>query len=266
MNYETMLGTVFYLLAALATVIFVCGIVGLIHIWTLGKCKSPHKTFVSKWIVSFLKASLLQTQILEYSVVAWLAHLMIFYGFMFLLLLTASQAAVNWLIAPHSAAVMDYFARGHGALIWAVWGDFWGLVILIGLLIALVRRYIFPPETFNTIIDDSAAIWFLFIVVVTGWLTEVVRLAVRPGAYDSAYSFAVYWMIPFLKGYNLPETLLTWLFWIHAIISFAFIAYLPFSKFRHVFGSPLGYSFVTAEDSYTKEKWLKKERRESYGG
>jgi nitrate reductase gamma subunit len=260
-----MLGTVFYMLAAVTTVIFVGGILSLIRIWTLGKGKSPHKIFVSKWIISFLKSSLLQTQILEYSVVAWLAHLMIFYGFIFLLFLTSSEAIVNWVIAPHSEAVMDYFERGQGALVWAVWGDLWGLIILIGILIALARRYIFPSETTNTIIDDSVAIWFLFIVVITGFLTEIARLAVRPGAYDATHSFAVYWMIPFVMKYNLPEALLTWLFWTHTIISFVFIAYIPFSKFRHVFASPLEYSFVTAEDSYTKEKWLKNEREKIYG-
>jgi len=150
-------------------------------------------------------------------------------------------------------------------LVWAAWGDFWGVIILVGILIALARRYIFPSEFVNTISDDAVAIWFLFIVVVTGWITEVVRLVVRPEAYDAAYSFAAQWIAPWLKGCNCSEVSLIWLFWIHGIVSFIFIAYFPFSKFRHVIASPLVYACVTAEDSYTKEKWLKKERITNYG-
>lgn len=264
MNYEMMLGAVFYLLSAIATVVCMCGIVGMVRIWILGKRKSAHKILPPKWIKSFLSAVLFQVQILEYGFIAWLAHIMIFYGFVMLFVLTATEATVNWLIAPHSETVMNYFTRGNGALIWAFWGDLWGLVLMVGIILALIRRYMFPPKTFNTIIEDSLAIWFLFIVAVTGWVCEVVRLVVRPQAYDSAYSFAVHWLIPFLSGYNITEVHLAWSFWIHVIVSLVFVAYIPFSKFTHVIASPLVYSFVTAEDSYTKEKWMRKERGASY--
>ncbi|HUU39842.1 MAG TPA: respiratory nitrate reductase subunit gamma [Desulfatiglandales bacterium] len=265
MNYEMMLGSVFYLLSAITTIVCVCGVVSLVRIWMLGKGKSPHENSPSKWMKSFLGAILFQRQILEYGFIAWLAHILIFYGFMMLFVLTATEATINWLIAPHSEAVMNYFKSGEGALIWAFWGDIWGLVLMAGIILALIRRYIFPPETFNTILEDSVAIWFLFVVAVTGWVCEVVRLVVRPETYDAAYSFAAYWLIPFLSGFNLSEMHLAWVFWIHVIVSLVFVAYIPFSKFTHVIASPLVYSFVTAEDSYTKEKWLRKERRDSYG-
>lgn len=265
MNYEMMLGSLFYFLSAVATIICVCGIVGLARLWMLGKGKSPHGVSKSKWMQSFLNAALFQRQILEYGFVAWITHILIFYGFMMLFVLTATEATVNWLIAPHSESVMSYFTKGSGALIWAFWGDLWGLVLMVGIILALARRYIFPPKTMNTIVDDSVAIWFLFAVVVSGWVCEVVRLAARPETYDAVYSFAVYWMIPYLSGYNISEIHLTWLFWIHVLVSLVFVAYIPFSKFTHVFTSPLVYSFVTAEDSYTKEKWLRKERGASYG-
>jgi len=265
MNYDKMLGAVFYFLSALAIIVFVGGVVGLIHLWMLGKRKSPHKNNSKKLITSFLKTVLFQPQILEYGFTAWLAHILIFYGFMTLFILTSTEAIVAWLIAPYSESVMSYFKSGNGTLIWAFWGDVSGLVISAGILIALVRRYIFPPKTFNTIIEDSIAIWLLVIVVVTGWFCELVRIAVKPESYDAASSFAVYWIIPFLDEYRLSETVLAWSFWTHVIAGLFFVAYIPFSKLKHVISSPLVYSFVTAEDSYTKEKWLKKERRENYG-
>ncbi len=264
MNYEEMLGIVFYLLSVIAILVFTGGVIGLIHLWRLGKHQTPHKTSTSKCIKSLLKGIFLQTQILEYSTAAWVAHMLIFYGFVSLFLLTSFEAAVSWLIAPQSEWTMAYFKTGKGALIWAVWGDMAGLAILAGILIALIRRYLFPPKTFNTISDDAVAIWFLFIVVVSGWFCEVVRIALRPDSHDAASSFVISWMLPFLNGYSFSESFLKWAFWIHGIIGLVFVAYIPMSKFKHILSSPLVYSFVTAEDSYTKEKWLKKERRENY--
>ena len=105
---------------------------------------------------------------------------------------------------------------------------------------------------------------FLFLVVVSGWFCELVRIALRPDSHDAAYSFVISWILPFLNGYSFSESFLKWAFWIHGIAGLVFVAYIPMSKFKHILTSPLGYSLVTAEDSYTKEKWLKKERRENY--
>lgn len=206
----------------------------------------------------------MQSQIREYSFVAWVAHMLIFYGFVALFVLTSFEAVVSWLIAPQFELVMTYFKTGNGALMWAFWGDLAGLAILAGILIALIRRYLFPPKTFNTISDDAVAIWFLFFVVISGWFCEVVRIALRPGSHDATASFVLSWILPLLNGYTFSEGFLKVAFWIHGIAGLVFIAYIPLSKFKHILASPLVYSFVTAEDSYTKEKWLKKERRENY--
>ena len=264
MNYEKMLGTVFYLLSLIAILVFTGGLIGLIRLWRLGKHQTPHKISTSKCLKSLLKGTFLQPQILEYSAVAWFSHMLIFYGFVALFLLTSFEAVISRLIAPQSELAMAYFTTGTGALIWAFWGDMAGLAILAGILIALIRRYIFPPKTLNTISDDAVAIWFLFVVVVSGWFCEVVRIALRPESHDAASSFVISWILPFLNGYSFSEIFLKWAFWIHGIAGLIFVAYIPMSKFKHILSSPLVYSFVTAEDSYTKEKWLKKERKENY--
>lgn len=258
MHYETQANIVFYSIAALATLVLLLGLIGMVHFWSLGKSKHLDAEIkVSKWIRSIVKASFLQTQILEYSFIAWLAHLMIFWGFISLLLLTTFHFVLNWLV-PASLPFFRYFKDGSGQLLLAFWGDFWGLILLMGVLLALFRRYILRPKKLHTISDDSVAIWFLLLVTLSGFMCEAVRLAARPYSQDAVYSFAVNWLIPFLHQYNLTEAQVTISFWIHALVSFFFLAYIPFSKFRHIFASPLDYAFVTSSNQYTKEKWIEK--------
>jgi len=259
MHYENQANIVFYILAGIASLILLMGLIGMIHIWRLGKAPTLNTNIkISQWIGSILKASILETQILEYSVLAWLAHIMIFWGFMSLLLLTSFHFVLNWFI-PSASSFFHYFKAGNGDLFLAVWGDFWGVVMLIGILITLFRRYILRPEVVSTISSDSIAIWFLFVLTISGFLCEAVRLAVHPDSHDATYSFAVNWLVPFLRKFNLTAASVTYLFWVHAILSLLFIAYIPFSKFRHIFSSPLDFSFVTAGDRYSKVGWLKRQ-------
>jgi len=258
MHYKAQANLLFYLLAFLFIFIFLVGLLGMIRLWRLGKAPTLNREVkILKWVVSFFKASLLETQILEYGTLAWLAHMMIFWGVVSLVLLTAVHFILNWFI-PSSSAIFHYYKTGNVNLVMAFWGDFWGLILLSGILIALFRRYILRPKTLNTISDDWVALLFLFVITVTGFFTEAVRLAVRPAESDAIYSFAVNWIIPFLRKYNWNEAMLTLMFYIHGILSLICIAYVPFSKFRHVFASPLVYSFVTAGNRYSKESWLKR--------
>lgn len=258
MNYDTQANLIFYGIAAMAIFVLILGFVGMVHVWTLGKAKHlDTKINFKKWIKSILEATLLQTQILEYSILAWLAHLMIFWGFMSLLLLTTFLFLLIWFLPP-SRSFFHYFKDSSGNLFLAVWGDFWGLILSIGILIALFRRYILRPEKLNTVSDDSVAIWLLFVTAITGFMCEAVRLAARPDAQDLAYSFAVNWIVPLLRRYDLAEAHVTYFFWIHGLTSLIFLVYIPFSKFRHIFAAPIDYAFVTASKRYTKNKSLKR--------
>ena len=259
MHYESQTNIVFYVLAGIATLILLMGLVGMIHIWRLGKAPTLNTDIkVPKWLGAILKASILETQIMEYSVLAWLAHIMMLWGFVSLLLLTSFHFVLNWAV-PTTSSFFQYFKAGNGHLLLALWGDFWGLVMLAGILFALFRRYIVKPDVVNTISSDSIAIWFLFVLTISGFLCEAVRLAVRPDAHDAAYAFAVYWLVPYLKKMHLTEVSVTYAFWIHGILSLLFIAYIPFGKFRHIFASPMDFSVVSAGERYSKVGWLKRQ-------
>jgi len=260
MHYEGQANIIFYLVAAISVIILLAGLFGMVNIWRLGKAPTLNTNIKkSKWISSFITAAFLETQILEYSVLAWVSHMMIFWGFISLLMLTSAHFFLIWFV-PEASSLFQYFKFGNGIMIMAVWGDFWGLALLTGILIALYRRYIIKPEYQNTISEDVVAIWLLFVITVTGFMCEAVRLSVASSAHDAAYSFAVYWVVPYLSGLKLTQAYLTGMFWIHSVVSLAFLIYIPFSNFKHMFASPLDYAFVTSGSRYAKEVWSSRTR------
>jgi nitrate reductase gamma subunit len=250
MHYDT--SVFIYLIAIGAIVILTFGIFDLTHIWKSGE-EPTLNTGVSadNWIKHFLKSILFQKQIKENGIMPWITHLLIFYGFMSLLCLTTLQFFLTWLI-PSNFSIVGYFKTGTGNYLMAVWGDMGGLALLAGTIIALYRRYISKPSNFYTIFDDSIAIWLLFSVTVSGFFCEILRLLARPDAQDAMYSFAVYWFAKMLSGIKISELDLSFMFYFHGILSLVFIAYIPFSKMRHIFVSPATYAFVTSSEPYTK--------------
>ena len=251
MHYDTSL--FIYLIAFVAILIFIFGIYDLIHIWRLGKEPSLNTGLkFDNWFKHYLKSIFIQNQIKENGNMQWLMHLFIFYGFMSLFLLTTLQFILTWLI-PSEWQIVNYFKTGSGGLIMAVWGDLGGLVLLCGILIALFRRYVLKPDNQYTIFDDAIAIWLLFGVTLSGFLCETARLIARPDAHDAVYSFAVYLVVKAFNWISISELDLAFIFYLHGILSLVFIAYIPFSKLRHIFVSPANYAFVTSSDQYTKE-------------
>jgi Fe-S oxidoreductase len=121
----------------------------------------------------------------------------------------------------------------------AALNDFGGLLLFVGLLMALVRRYYSKPEALpqsgftgrGNLLGDTGILVFLLVLVIGGFLAEAARLAIEQPATASA-SFI---------GYPLAQmaSTQTWaatergLWWGHAITSLAFIALIPLTKMFH---------------------------------
>ncbi|MGD9062386.1 MAG: nitrate reductase, partial [Desulfobacterales bacterium] len=75
---------------------------------------------------------LLQRRILKESVSRWLAHMLIFYGFMLLLLMHALESVISETIFEEYYSTVNpfFFLR-----------DFFGAMVIAGVILAAVRRY-----------------------------------------------------------------------------------------------------------------------------
>jgi nitrate reductase gamma subunit len=127
--------------------------------------------FSSK-ILMLLKAVvldvLLQQRTLKESVTRWLAHMLIFYGFMLLLLMHALESVVSeTLFSDYYSTVNPFFFLR----------DFFGVMVLVGVILAMVRRYIVKPRRLRTGGMDHYAIAIVAVIMLSGIALEGLKIA-----------------------------------------------------------------------------------------
>ena len=136
--------------------------------------------------------------------------------------------------------------------------DIGGVFVLIGVIMAAVRRYIQKPERLNTILDDAIVLSLIFVVVVTGFFLEGFRMIAatpeglsQPEFYShpewSMWAFGGYWIAGLFAG--LAEgTRIAWytgLWWFHVALSVGAVIYvcLSFDRLTHILVSPVNVFF-----------------------
>lgn len=166
-------------------------------------------------------------------------HAALFAGFAGLFLATVLVAAEH----DFGAAVLDggfYFA-------FKIFADTSGLLLLLGVVAALVRRCVARPAELATRGADLVALCALGAVAVSGFLVESVRLAAT-GPVAAPASYAGNAIASILRGIPLADQL-RWhraLWWTHLALALGFLASLPFGKMVHVVAGPANVFLKTS--------------------
>lgn len=165
-----------------------------------------------------------------------LFHSLIFFGF-FVLLFTTTMVFID-----NDLGVRIY--RGQFYLAVTILSDLFGLLLLIGVVLAASRRYIQRPDNLHNTPADFYMLGILALMVVQGFLLEALRIAATQDSW-AAYSFVGNILSFFFWG--LPIRSLTALhyliWWFHTLTVFVFIALLPYTKFLHILTSTLNLFF-----------------------
>ena len=168
---------------------------------------------------------------------AGLMHSMIYFGFLGLL------AVTTVLEIDHQMPEELKFLHGDVYRAYAAFGDLMGLVFLIGITWAIVRRYVQRPYRIRIKSKPEHAVILgtFFVIGVSGFGAEMFRIALegRPG-YEQ-WSFIGYPLSTLVDGWSV-STLETWhqWWWIAHVVSFiVFLAILPITMLRHMFTSPI---------------------------
>lgn len=164
-------------------------------------------------------------------------HLLIFWGFL-LLLMGAALDAFNHYSGLH-------FLKGTVYLTFSFFLDLAGLAVIVGLLLALWRRYVIRPRALDNRPEDLFVLLLLLAVAVTGFLVEGARVAVQASwAPWERWSF-VGWALGtsiFPRG----EGSLLWhkvFWWVHLLLSFLFVAVIVHTKLLHILTAILSTFF-----------------------
>ena len=98
-----------------------------------------------------------------------IAHLLLFYGFLALVVATALISLQDWTGA--------HFLKGSFYLWYSLLSDVFGLLALVGLGMLLWRRAVVRPERLHSVLDDWIVLGLLLLIFLQGFLVEGVRIA-----------------------------------------------------------------------------------------
>lgn len=128
--------------------------------------------------------------------------------------------------------------------------DIFGLLLIIGIILAVFRRYVQKPERLDNRVEDLIALLLLLILAVSGFIVEGFRIAATelktspewavwsPGGYVLALAF---------RGIG-QQALLLWheiMWWLHAVLALGVIVYvsLTWNRLWHIIISPINVFF-----------------------
>lgn len=224
-----------YLLFLMALVSFGYGVYRRLQLWKMGQ---PENRWKEVWagIKDILVYGIGHKRILKDGY-AGVMHFAIFWGFIFLMFATA-------IITLQADFGLKIF-QGAFYLFIKLTANLFGLAAVFGIVMAAYRRYIKHPDKLDNKPDDWITLTLIFSILVTGFLIEGARMAVKPDPW-SAWGFVGQWLAtPLQADLNEAELLslhrLLW--WIHLFLAMAFIGYFPYSKLFHIFLGPLNQFF-----------------------
>lgn len=230
-----------YLLGFVTILIFVYGVMKHVRCWKQGQ---PELLTGSVWqrFVHFIAQAIGQARTLQ-DVYPGIMHLALFWG-MIVLFIGTVLATVDWDV---TRLFFGYqFLAGNFYLLFELILDIFGVVVLLGLGLEAFRRYIIRPTRLSNLPvgtlgwQDVYILSMLFLIVVTGYLVEGLRLAViQPEwAIWSPIGNAVASI--FIASGDPTNLYLHLIIWIsHMLVAFIFIASIPYTKLFHIISTPV---------------------------
>ncbi len=202
---------------------------------------------VGRFLWAIVTEGVFLRRVLRESVGRWVMHTLIFWPFLgrFLLGLLTWMGEAFWPSAAWTQVLADKNSPGV-----AFTYDFLAALVIIGVLYAVYRRFVARVPQLRTENQDRLLIFLLASLFVLGLITEGVRLLNTGTPPEmAAYSFLGYAIAWLLRPLNLTwSTVYPVLWYLHGWLAAAMLAYLPFSKFMHIFAGP----FIASVDAAVK--------------
>jgi len=199
------------------------------------------KTIFSSKVFSILKVlvldGLLQVKFYRLSPSRWLVHGLIVWPFAlrFLWGLAALSASLWAPGRDFPWILLDKNNPLHGMFF-----DWTGLMIIAGAAVAILRSASSPSARLPAMPrHDRLASALLLAIVMVGFVLEGMRIALTGYPAGSAYAFVGDALSRFFSGASGLEDIYGYVWYIHAMLTGAFVAYLPFSRIFHIILAPV---------------------------
>ncbi len=217
----------FYVLAAISLCVFAYGAATHVTRWARGD-RDLRLRLSGRGLGDLVLDGLLGRRIFRGDLAAGTMHALILWGFLGLMVGTTLDAVDHYLVS---------FLSGDTYLVFSAYVDASGVILLVGVCWALVRRYVRRVPRLQNRGGDLLLLLWLLVAALTGFLVEGLRLAIQSPPW-AGWSFAGLvvsglWPSP-------PDAAVYALFWwLHAVVSLVFIAAVPYSKLLHALVAPV---------------------------
>jgi Fe-S oxidoreductase/nitrate reductase gamma subunit len=181
-------------------------------------------------------------------------HLFIFYGFIALTITTAIVFFQADILYPITGI---WFMKGTFYLVMKLFANVFGMLAIVGILMALYRRYVIKPNWLDQKPEDNITLWFILTILVTGFIIEGIRMqAVEMNPTSIMYKYV--WFSP---GGRLVAPLFSWmsesalrgthylLWWFHVLMALTFFVYVGYTKLLHIFMTPANIFLRSTEQA-----------------
>jgi Fe-S oxidoreductase len=239
-----------YALMVIMFIVLIVGIKKRIGMWKIGKA-TPF-SFVNglgERIGSFIKNGIFHAALVRpREGFPGMMHLLIFGGFFLLAIGTGLVAVEDDVLKPLFGFT---FLHGNFYLIFSFILDLAGLAAIIGIVMAMIRRYGMKPTRLEDKgkSDDALVLIWILAVLVTGFLTEAARISATGMPAFEKVSF-VGWVAAALFPKEGATGAHAFLYYLHMIISFGLLAYIVYStRLLHIITTSLNQMFRAVEEA-----------------
>ncbi len=238
-----------YILALLTAIVFVYGVTRRILRWRQGQPEKRAGHFRAR-LWSLITQVLGQRRTLD-EIYPGAMHFALFWGMLVLAIGTA-LATVDWDFTHLFFGFQ--FLTSWVYLAFELILDILGLLVIVGLGMAIYRRYATRPARLQNLPaktlarDDAFVLVMLIFIALSGYLTEGLRIAVtRPdwAAWSPVGRIVAAGFLALGDPTNQTLHLIVWS--LHILTAFIILASLPFTKLFHIFSVPTNIYFQSMQ-------------------
>ncbi|MFH1220687.1 MAG: (Fe-S)-binding protein [Candidatus Eisenbacteria bacterium] len=165
-----------------------------------------------------------------------LMHAFIFWGF----LAFALGYGILFLQAhDYYDSLFGWLFGGWLAFAYNIFTDFFAVLVILGVLVGLVRRYIWRPERLDVTLDAGLVLMLIFSIMATNLLAEgaLIRLGGLPTVSAAFVGKYVARIFESSSEASVNQIYIA-VWWLHISIVLSFLVYLPHSKHFHIVLAP----------------------------
>ena len=194
----------------------------------------------------------------------WLAHTLLVFGFVATFIVDMIKGFTTGYLVELSHTIPAFsfahvFETGAIRPFLDFFLEFFSFLILVGCVLAIVRRFVIRPDQLRTEEEDITTLLFILFLELSGFFIEGYRIAhpevvqartymanFTPESANNWISFGGYFLSLFLRDIRINADFL-WYF--HVVPSLVWIIYIPHSKLLHIFTSSITVFYDRQKES-----------------